>query len=122
MATRHKTTTRRGDAHEGEHETRATEVTQEEAGGSTLRRLGGFIKRRPVTALAVAAGVGALAGAEWAAGALLGGAAVALLATRSGADERRRLLERGRAFFARGRDRLSDLVRRGGEHEPRQPA
>jgi hypothetical protein len=75
----------------------------------------GFIRRHPAAALAALAGVGALAGAEWAAGALLGMAALALVSPRV-ARERAALITRGKALLERARARLHEW--RGTEARP----
>jgi len=65
----------------------------------------GFIRRHPAATLAVLAGAGAIAGAEWAAGALVGMAALALVSRRTAGD-RAALVERGKRLLARARRRF----------------
>ncbi len=65
----------------------------------------GFIRKHPAATLAVLAGAGAVAGAEWAAGALLGMAAMALVSRRAAGD-RAALVQRGKQLFARARERV----------------
>ena len=75
---------------------------QSHRGRKILRkRVGGFLRERPGTSLAIVAGAAALGGAEWAAGALIGGALISLLAPRSGAEMRERLKQRFRDFIHR---------------------
>jgi hypothetical protein len=68
-----------------------------------LRRVRAFAKEHPVAMLAGAAAVGAVVGAEWAAGALVGLGAAALLNNETGRDLRERLRRRGQELIARGR-------------------
>jgi hypothetical protein len=57
----------------------ATKRVEGESGRPTVwSRLGGFVRRRPITALALAAGASAIGGAEILAAGLAGGAAVLL--------------------------------------------
>jgi hypothetical protein len=76
----------------------------EEAGGdlgmAPLRRLSRTARTHPVTTLALAAGVGALMGAELLAAGLAGGAAILLL-------QRSDLRERARHALDNARDRIS---------------
>lgn len=71
----------------------------------------GAVKRRPVTTLAIAAGIGALAGAELLAAGLAGGAAVLLL-------QRSDLGERVRGVVERTSGRLHDWMEDGDDSAP----
>ena len=86
------------------------EQIHEDKEGTREHRLGGrlvgFVRRRPIVSLGLLAGVGALSGVEWAAGALLGLGAAAMLTTRAGSD----LRERARHFF--------EHTEGGGRHQP----
>jgi hypothetical protein len=81
-----------------------------EAGAEAAERAGnrviGWVRRRPLTSLGILAGIGVLGGAEWAVGALIGGAAAALFSRRSGAEMRHDLRERARQLADRARGRL----------------
>ena len=79
-----------------------------------LRR---FVRERPGTSLAIVAGVTALGGAEWAAGALLGGAVMSVVARRSGPELRARLRERARRFIRRA----EEIAEQPPEQPPEQP-
>ena len=68
--------------------------------------MGDFIRERPGMTLALLLGVGALAGAEWAVGALVGGLAMALVTKKSGAELREKLLARGREWVHLAEEKL----------------
>jgi 2-keto-4-pentenoate hydratase len=76
----------------------AAEPRQARATGQRLRAL---VKNHPVTLLAGAAAVAALAGVELAAGALIGLGAAGLLATDEGRGLRQSIFGRGRNLFRR---------------------
>ncbi|HEY2749434.1 MAG TPA: hypothetical protein VGL86_32670 [Polyangia bacterium] len=59
----------------------------------------GFVRRRPILSLGLLAGVGVLGGIEWAAGALVGLSAAALVATPGGRELRHELGRRAREMF-----------------------
>jgi hypothetical protein len=79
----------------------------EEPSGSIFGKLYRTARRRPVTTLAIAAGIGALAGAELLAAGLAGGAAVLLLQRRDLGIGMRRIVERTTG-------RLRELVEQSG--------
>ncbi len=88
----------------------------EEDHRSTLRRLGSFVTDHPLAALAVGVGAGALGGAEWCVGALVGGGVVALIAGRRAPELRRAMERTARQLADWGRARIA------GGAAPRAPA
>ncbi len=96
------------------------EIATEEAHGRHLGgRLIGFVKRRPILSMGLLAAGGALGGVEWAAGALLGLGAAALIATPPGRQLRRDLGDRARHLFERVEERVEEG--RGGQQQQQQP-
>jgi ElaB/YqjD/DUF883 family membrane-anchored ribosome-binding protein len=85
------------------------EEADADLGGSSLQRLSQRARTHPVTTLALAAGVGALMGAELLAAGLAGGAAILLL-------QRSDLRARARRVVESARDRISDGVRQMERH------
>ena len=85
---------------------------------SLLRRAARFVRERPGTTLLLGAGAAALTGAEWAFGALLGGAAMLAVARRTAPEERRKLLERGRRSLQNLRARISEAMEEPPTTEP----
>ncbi len=107
MAKAHHERPRAGDAHDAEGKDELAG-----AGRSGLKRLSRLVRERPVTTLALAAGVGALMGAELLAAGLAGGAAVLLI-------QRGDLRRRARDVMDNARQRISEGVRKIEHHEPR---
>ena len=101
MAKRHEHDELQGDAHD------ASEVHER---GSVLKRMSRIARERPVTTLALAAGVGALMGAELLAAGLAGGAAVLFL-------QRSDLRGRAERVFESARRRISEGVQTIEHHE-----
>ena len=91
-------------AKEKKHEHEAAETVEEAEGDlglrSPLRRLSRTARTHPVTTLTLAAGVGALMGAELLAAGLVGGAAILLL-------QRSDLRQRARNAVGNARERIS---------------
>jgi hypothetical protein len=85
------------------------------------RRIGDFIRERPGTALALLAGAGALVGAEWAVGAVVGVAAMALVARRTGPEQRAALLARGKWLLDRAEARFRRFASRNAPFDERGP-
>lgn len=86
------------------------------------RRAIDFVKRRPLTTLAIGGGVALLGGAEWAAPALVGGALVALLSRDKGPALRRELRARADALVADARRRLHRERREAESRQGEPPA
>ena len=80
----------------------AAEAAESEAHDVGLKRLSRLARQRPVTTLALAAGVGALMGAELLAAGLAGGAAVLLLQKGDLGSRARRVLDSARERIAEG--------------------
>jgi hypothetical protein len=106
----------KGKKHEREYVEHEREVTEEvdEAGGdlglrSPLRRLSRTARTHPVTTLALAAGVGALMGAELLAAGLAGGAAILFL-------QRSDLRERARHAVDNARERIGQGLQQMEHH------
>ena len=98
-------------AHEGGGEEEVREGA--EAGKSRLKRLSRLAFDRPVTTLALAAGVGALMGAELLAAGLAGGAAILLLQRSDLRPRARRVMDEAKGRFREGAEKIE------GDQEPR---
>lgn len=90
------------------------ETNEERQRGGLVQRMVGFARQRPLTTLALGAGVAIVGGAEWAFAALVGGAAAALLSKKGGAELRQDLRARSHELIDEARRRLH----RGGAAEP----
>ena len=77
-----------------------------EGDGSTLKRMSRAARRRPVTTLALAAGVGALMGAELLAAGLAGGAVVLLWQRADVRGRARQVLDAARERMRHGGDSI----------------
>ena len=84
-----------------------------EAGKSRLKRLSRLAFDRPVTTLALAAGVGALMGAELLAAGLAGGAAILLLQRSNLRQRARRVVDEAKERIREGAEKIE------GGQEPR---
>lgn len=80
---------------------------------SRLKRLSRLALDRPVTTLALAAGVGALMGAELLAAGLAGGAAILLLQRSDLRPRARRVMDEAKGRFREGAEKIE------GDQEPR---
>ncbi len=81
-------------------------IQHEEHPGSIVRRVGRLITDHPLATLGLALGAGALGGAEWCLGALLGGGVVTLIAGRRGDELRRAAIDDARYLARRAREGL----------------
>lgn len=94
-------------------EAQKVEATVEQGGRHLSQRVVRFVKRRPILSLGLLAGAGALGGLEWAAGALLGLGAAAVVATPMGRELRQKLEARTRRMFEHANEAGS-----GDTHQP----
>jgi hypothetical protein len=88
---------------ENETGTQTPAPTKQAQARSMIERVVGFARARPLTTLAVGAGIAILSEAEWAVGAVVGAAAVALLA---GQSLRRGIRDSGHAIVAEAKKHL----------------
>jgi len=73
---------------------------EEQEKAAPKRKWRAIIEEHPGTALAIGAGIAALAGAEWAVGALIGLGAAMLLTRKTGPEMREQLRQRWRNWTA----------------------